>query len=87
LFDINPRIAGEFLLRARSEQDSYGVLFQAPGEEFSQWKEGREPPIQVEKAPEAAPSSFQAALLRKLNINDGVDVKDSKGTLDNAIYA
>lgn len=79
LFDINPRIAREFLLRAQSEADD-SVTFQLPNEQFTQWKEEEESALKVEQPPEERPTSFAQALLRKLNISDGGDgTNGSKG--------
>ena len=72
LFDINPRITREFLLRAQSEPDGH-VTFQLPDEQFTQWKEEEELALKVDQPPEERPTSFAQALLRKLNISDGGD--------------
>ena len=72
LFDINPRVAREFLLRAQSEADG-SITFQLPNEQFTQWKEEEESALKVEQPPEERPTSFAQALLRKLNIADGGD--------------
>ena len=71
LFDLNPRIAREFLLRSQSKTDQTVndvVTFQLPGQQFTQWKNEEEKAIKAEQPPEQPPSSFAQALLRKLNI-------------------
>ncbi|KAL8733950.1 MAG: hypothetical protein Q9181_003363 [Wetmoreana brouardii] len=37
-FDINPLVAGEFLVRLRSDDGQSGVEFQKDGEQYSPWK-------------------------------------------------
>ena len=71
LFDLNPRIAHEFLLRSQSKTDQTVidiVDFQLPGQQFTQWKNEEEKALKAEQPPEQPPSSFAQALLRKLNI-------------------
>ncbi|MCJ1471959.1 hypothetical protein MMC13_000602 [Lambiella insularis] len=78
LFDINPRSAREFLLRAQGEHIK-NVSFQLPLEQFTQWKEEEQQAIKAEQAPEGPPTSFAQALLRKLNFSDGNDSNGIKG--------
>ena len=78
LFDINPRTAQEFLVRAQSTTDKLGVIFQSSEEKFTQWKEEEKQAAQAEQSPIGPPTSFAQALLRKLNINDGSN--DPKGS-------
>ena len=71
LFDLNPRIAREFLSRFQSRSNQTVddiVTFQLPGQQFTQWKNEEEKAIKAEQPPEQPPSSFAQALLRKLNI-------------------
>ena len=70
LFDLNPQIAREFLLRSQSETNNSSVSFQQPQEQFTQWKEEEEQALKVEQTPEERPTSFAQALLRKLNITE-----------------
>ena len=79
LFDINPRVAREFLLRAQSGKDDSKVTFQLPEEHFTQWKHEEEQALKVEQTPEERPTSFAQALLRKLNISEDNDASGSKG--------
>lgn len=79
LFDINPRVALEFLLRAQSEKDGSKVTFQLPDEKFTQWKKEEEQALKVEQTPEERPTSFAQALLRKLNISEDNDTNGAKG--------
>ena len=78
LFDLNPRTAKEFLKRAQ-EKGIENVMFQMPGEEFSQWKEEEQKAAVKVESPTAPPSSFAEALLRKLNFKDGSDDANGKG--------
>ena len=64
LFDINPRIAWEFLNRAKSWDRSAAVIFQAEGEQFTPWKDEDE--VHSPDAPPVAPTSFVEALRSKL---------------------
>ena len=71
LFDLNPRIAREFLSRYQSRTNQTVddiVTFQLPSQQFTQWKNEEEKAIKAEQPPEQPPSSFAQALLRKLNI-------------------
>ena len=68
LFDVNPRIAREFLLRSQLDTNNNGVSFQQAHEQFTQWKEEEEQALKVEQTQEERPASFAQALLRKLNI-------------------
>ena len=68
LFDVNPRIAREFLTRSRLETGNARITFQLPNEEFTQWKEEEKVATKTEQTPEVRPTSFAEALLRKLNI-------------------
>ena len=71
LFDLNPRVAREFLSRYQSMTDQNAdkiVTFQLPGQQFTQWKNEEEKAIKAEQPPEQPPTSFAQALLRKLNI-------------------
>ena len=80
LFDINPRTAKEFLARAQSEDGVDGVQFQQPDQEFTQWKE-EEMEASMPESPLPAPSGYAEALMRKLNIKNGPDISDTKGTI------
>jgi hypothetical protein len=77
LFDINPRAAREFLLRAQNERIQPGVSFQSEREQFTQWREEEERAARAQ--PHSAPTSFAQALLKKLNINDEADTNGVKG--------
>lgn len=95
LFDLNPRTAWEFLSRATgpAHDDDSRLEFQKENEEFSHWKRRDgvnepkllndvlpPPPPQPPSPP--PPSSFAEALLRKLNITDGLNPSVAKGTLE-----
>ena len=67
LFDINPRVAKEFLSRAQSDTTSHGVKFQLPNEQFTAWKEV-EKVVEKSETVEERPTSFAQALLSKLNL-------------------
>ena len=79
LFDINPRAAWEFLSRAKSEKGVAGVLFQQEDEEFTQWREEDEKAAEKVETPQAAPTSFAEALLRKLNMKGDSESNGPKG--------
>ena len=79
LFNINPRVAREFLKRAQ-DGDVTGMQFQSAEEEFSQWKEEEEKEAAKAESPVAPPTSFAEALLRKLNLKDGSNETKGEGT-------
>ena len=89
LFDINPRTATELFTRAQAERYSnlvefrfpdHGITFQNAGEEFTQWQQEAEAAA-APPSPEAPPTSFAEALLRKLNFSEGADSNGIKGTI------
>ncbi|MCJ1400515.1 hypothetical protein MMC11_003721 [Xylographa trunciseda] len=77
LFDINPRTAKEFLLRAQGANIN-NVSFQLPHEQFTQWKEEEQQATKVEQPPEGPPTSFAEALRRK-KFNDELESNGNKG--------
>jgi hypothetical protein len=80
LFDINPRIAWEYLNRATSENGEVGVIIQGEGEKFSHWEAQKEGAVRVESPPPPLPiSSFAGALLRKVNIQEPSEANGLKG--------
>ncbi|MCJ1390644.1 hypothetical protein MMC18_003505 [Xylographa bjoerkii] len=77
LFDINPRTAKEFLVRAQGAHLN-NISFQLPHEQFTQWKEEEQQATKIEQAPEGPPTSFAEALRRK-KFNDELESNGSKG--------
>ena len=94
-FDINPRVAREYLerLRTRKEQDAdeeqrvffnekenhEAVHFQQPNEQYTPWKDLV---VEEEKSEiiEGPPTSWAEALRRKQNLANGISEKSaSKG--------
>ena len=68
-FDINPRLAKEFLERSKQEGSKMAVEFQKEEEQFTVWKnlEIKEE-HERQKNADGKPPTFAAALLAKLNI-------------------
>ena len=66
-FDINPRVTREFLGSCKAADSKLGVEFQKEAEEYTPWKNLKEQE-EKQKAPEARPVGYAAALLAKLNI-------------------
>lgn len=64
-FDINPRVVREFLERCRLEDSKTGVEFQKEAEQYTPWKSLQEEE-EEQKAPDAKPVDYAAALLKKL---------------------
>lgn len=64
---MNARVAREFLGRCKAEDSQLGVEFQKEAEEYTPWKNLKEQE-EKQKAPEAKPVGYAAALLAKLNI-------------------
>lgn len=77
LFDINPRIAWEFIERAQSEKGISGVMFQQENEVFTQWKREEEERVAKAETPLPPPSSFADALQRKSAINEEREIAKS----------
>ena len=65
-FDINPRVATEFLDRCKSEDSKLGVEFQQAAEDYTPWRNMKEQE-EKQKAPDAKPAGYAAALLAKLH--------------------
>ena len=76
-FDINPRVVREFLERSRIEDSKLGVEFQQETEQYTPWKNLVEQE-EEQKAPDAKPAGYAAALLKKLN-NKETLVQAAKG--------
>ena len=68
-FDINPHVAREFIDRCKAEESKLGVEFQKEAEEYTPWKNLKEQE-EKQKASEAKPAGYAAALLAKLNITE-----------------
>ena len=76
-FDINPRVAREFLERCRVEDNKLGVEFQQETEQYTPWKNLQEQE-EEQMAPDAKPAGYAAALLKKLN-NKEAPAQAAKG--------
>ena len=76
-FDINPRVAREFLDRCKVQDSKSGVEFQQETEQYTPWKNLQEQE-EEQKAPDAKTAGYAAALLKKLNIKEA-PVQAAKG--------
>lgn len=77
-FDINPRVVREFLDRCKNEDSKFSVEFQQEAEQYTPWKNLQEQE-EEQKAPDAKPVDYAAALLKKLAIK--APVQATKGML------
>ncbi|KAL8794344.1 MAG: hypothetical protein Q9195_003041 [Heterodermia aff. obscurata] len=84
-FDINPRVVREFLDRCRVEENKLGVEFQQETEQYTPWKNLQEQE-EEQKAPDAKPAGYAAALLKKLNIKEA-PVQVAKGPVKPKLVA
>ncbi len=65
-FDINIRVAEEFLARLKLEETKHHVTFQQPSEEYSPWK-GVEAHVEKKDSKEHGPTTWAQAALTSLH--------------------